>query len=334
MPNYPSLAELMAAYKDNGLADGINAGVAGYDAGHDRAAADEKRKQDFQNKLAEIGIAGKKADADTLEAATKKRHQDASEVPATMTGVDSLAPLGDRPVDISALNAKTKAEAKPSFRGQHKGFVQNGAGSVVFDPQTLQTFVVDNATGERSPYNAATHGEIQPAVKPQLPGAEVEKNVGIDTLSNQVKNLRNLYSPDYVGPLDSMKQKVAQTVDMPAIGLGADPKASQFNQSVSDMKDTILRLRSGAQINEQEAKRLEMLVPTERRSDKDFLARLDLFENTLNQIREARKTGFQEAGFRTQGLSDKTQQSSANPPVVPVADREAKKAALKAKLGI
>lgn len=128
MPNYPSLAELMAAYKDNGLADGINAGVAGYQQGRDNAAADQKRKQDFQNKLTELGLLKQKTDNDIRDTDEKVAAGKANRVPAVNTGVDSLKPLGDREVNVSTLNAQTKAGAIPGARSQYIGPALDASG--------------------------------------------------------------------------------------------------------------------------------------------------------------------------------------------------------------
>jgi hypothetical protein len=88
--------------------------------------------------LTELGIAGKKADADTLEAATKKRHQDANEVDPKMTGDDNLK---DRttPIDVSVINARTKADAKPACPPHQSGPALDANGKptgqgVLFDP--------------------------------------------------------------------------------------------------------------------------------------------------------------------------------------------------------
>lgn len=310
MPNYPSLSELLAANKDTGLADAINSGVAGFQQGRDNANADDKRRNDFHNKLKELGILEDKNKVDREQLDETKKSGAAKRIPANKTGIKSLEDLGDREVDISALNAQTKAST-PRFRSQDKGSLADGR-LVVFDPGQTQRFVV-NKDGSTEIYDQATHGELNPAVKPALPAADVEKNVSLDTLANQTENLDAFKSDKFIGQFDARKQKLAQAVDIPEIGLGADPNAGRFQQAARDIQDTIARLRSGGQITVEEMKGLLELVPNEKMSEVDFNARLAQFKQNLNQLREARKRGFTEAGYRTEKLSNQSQPSTAHP---------------------
>jgi len=103
-----------------------------------------------------------------------------------------------------------------------------------------------------------------------------------------------------VGQIGKLKEMV--TADMEAYKKGTPGyKSSQFQGSLpfggfnesgqryqltrADAADRILRLRSGAQINEKEMKRLQKLLTEWWRSDKVDLEQLDIFEKEFSEIK-------------------------------------------------
>lgn len=142
-------------------------------------------------------------------------------------------------------------------------------------------------------------------LKKTLP-ADASTQLGdFDTLSSQLERVKTSKKPEYTGALDSRTGALAQTVDMPSIGLGASPERSDFYSNINSIRNQLLYLRSGKQINEQEYKRLLQELPDEHRSDVDFDAKLANFETVFNEIkgnrRSALATGYNVPATNTPG---------------------------------
>lgn len=155
--------------------------------------------------------------------------------------------------------------------------------------------IFNHRTGEYTTTSGA------PAVLPQiktLPAAESEQSGSLDTISTQLETIKSSFKPEFTGAVEGRLGKVAQVVDVPQLGLGASPERAQFLANVSSIRDQLLRARSGAQINEQEYKRLVQELPDENKSDVDFMAKLANFERVFNEIKANRQAAFQTSGYR------------------------------------
>lgn len=154
---------------------------------------------------------------------------------------------------------------------------------------------------------SAGEGQHQPFIPPTMPAEQVEKTGTFDTLAGLMTRLKDAVStvnpqtktPEltqegkgYLGLIDAPSQKLKQFTN------AADPAASVFYQTLQDLKNQIIYLRSGKQINEEEYKRLRAAMPNEMKGETTFLPDLANFERTFNQIRENRAKAFQQAGFR------------------------------------
>lgn len=135
-------------------------------------------------------------------------------------------------------------------------------------------------------------GDNQPARNPgaKLSGTEREKTAGIETMLNQLDRVNTLYKPEYVG---IMSGRVG------ALTSYADREEAGFRQVLSDVKDSLLRARSGAQINEQEYARLSKLVPSESDSDAKFSGKMQQFRATLEEIQSQRAKANRKGGYVT-----------------------------------
>lgn len=71
-----------------------------------------------------------------------------------------------------------------------------------------------------------------------------------------------------------------------------DKKAQDFKLTRADLSDRILRLRSGAQINEQEFKRLSQLLPSAMRYDEIDIQKLTDFENEFSKVADRINKGY------------------------------------------
>lgn len=108
-----------------------------------------------------------------------------------------------------------------------------------------------------------------------LPADAMAKIGELSTLIDQTQIIKDSFKPDYVGPVGgrygSIKEKL---VDLPE-------NQVTFYAAVRNAKDALLRARSGAQINEQEYKRLVAFLPDENLPSGNFKARLAGFETLL-----------------------------------------------------
>lgn len=124
------------------------------------------------------------------------------------------------------------------------------------------------------------------------PASERESLNKLFTFESQLGRIEELYDPKFVGraegPLGAVKE---------ATGVGASARESEFRQVINDISDTLLRLRSGAQINEQEYKRMRKLVPTSNLPEKVFNARLKSLKTSIADAIKTRRGTMEESGF-------------------------------------
>lgn len=154
--------------------------------------------------------------------------------------------------------------------------------------------------GKVQPINAP--GQLNP-LKKTLP-ADISQQLGdFDTLSQQLETIKSTFKPEFTGPVQARTGELAQTLDIPSVGLAADPMRSDFYSNVNSIRNQLLYLRSGKQINEKEYERLLAELPNEKRSDVDFAAKLNNFEHVFNEIKKNRRsalsTGFNVPGSTT-----------------------------------
>jgi len=81
------------------------------------------------------------------------------------------------------------------------------------------------------------------------------------------------------------------------------PDQERFLAIAQDYADTVLRLRSGAQINEQEFARMLGFLASETVRPDTFLARLDLQDNLLTAKMKIQSEGLKGAGFRVPDIA-------------------------------
>jgi hypothetical protein len=179
-----------------------------------------------------------------------------------------------------AVTAKLKEEATAKFQG--------------FPPQVV--YLQTDKGFVPMPARGAGVGDL-PMGKPveglgkPMPSDQMTKLSDLDTLQKQIDDTKRLFKPEYVGPVagryGSLKEKV---VDIPEDQV-------KFYATVRDMKDSLLRARSGAQINEQEYKRLVSFLPDENLPSGNFAARLTRFNDLINQVSSSKKGEIAAGGY-------------------------------------
>lgn len=123
-----------------------------------------------------------------------------------------------------------------------------------------------------------------------LPADQIQKEMDFASLKFSLDRVKGSYNPDYVGPFDARFGKGKQYFDSTA-----DPAAADFYGNLADLRNQLLYLRSGKQINEQEYKRLLAALPNENLSSVDFDKKLSNFEelyNTMTKARHAAMGGY------------------------------------------
>ena len=130
--------------------------------------------------------------------------------------------------------------------------------------------------------------ELSPAgTRPQFTAAEREEVNMMDEMLTQLSQLRTLAqdNPKAVG----FGQGTVASARLNVTGGGGSEVAELF-RIADGISDLLLRARSGAQINEQEYKRLRALTPNPRLSETKFFSDLDAFEAEVQRT-IARRTG-------------------------------------------
>jgi hypothetical protein len=218
-------------------------------------------------------------------------------------------------------------ELAPTVEGQLEALKtsQEMINAFVEDPGNQETL-------KKSDINVVTNskGQLQVEVKPKnAPAAAQMKELSdLIGLRNSVTTIESLYDPSFVGIIEG--SDVLNTLQE-TTGVGVDFKKTQFRRVTKDLADRLLRARSGAQINEQEFKRLMKILPTAGLHETAFLARLEDFKRELEDVISTKQSVVEQSGKRPiSSVQDKVKKR-----LEPVVDEEQAKldriAELKAK---
>lgn len=130
------------------------------------------------------------------------------------------------------------------------------------------------ATGQKA-------AEIQ-AQQP-LPAAEVTALSGLDVMVENLNRVSTIFKPEFTGPVHNYEAAFQEKFTG-----NISPEEVEFRATTRDLQDSLLRARSGAQINEQEYKRLVNFLPDPSLPSNVFQTRLDRFKKEVNSIRNSR----------------------------------------------
>jgi hypothetical protein len=125
-----------------------------------------------------------------------------------------------------------------------------------------------------------------------MSAAAGEKFVKLLEFSNELDAIESLADPAFIGWFDNIKGQVKELT-----GIGVEAKEVAVRRMVNNITDTILRLRSGAQINEQEMVRMLKLVPELGKSFKAFEAKLTDLKREITASIDIRRRAGEEQGF-------------------------------------
>lgn len=127
--------------------------------------------------------------------------------------------------------------------------------------------------------------------KPARAG-ELKELTNLYALSDEIGTLETLFDPRYVGAVDNIIGGLKEIT-----GLDVDTKQVTFRRIANGIADSLLRAKSGAQINEQEFKRLMKIVPDPRLSDSAFTARMKDFDREIKNIIKRKEEALRASGF-------------------------------------
>lgn len=119
-----------------------------------------------------------------------------------------------------------------------------------------------------------------------LPPEMITTEQQIGTLKETLNRVKKSYDPGYVGFIAGRVGKLGEKT------VGVGEKASSFYSDLAQLRNTLVYLMSGKQINEQEYKRLTEQMPVETMPVSTFNARMKNFEATLDSIIKERQKGM------------------------------------------
>lgn len=132
-----------------------------------------------------------------------------------------------------------------------------------------------------------------------LSSEQASKIGELNTLLSNLETIKGLYKPEWVGPVAGRVGGLQEKYTG-----GASEDQVKFYAYVRDVKDALLRARSGAQINEQEYARLVKFLPDETSPAKTFEARVERFKESVQTILTSKKQALGEAGYGTKSKPD------------------------------
>lgn len=111
-----------------------------------------------------------------------------------------------------------------------------------------------------------------------LTGEMITTQQQIGTVDDTFKRVKELYRPEFVGPIQGRAGAVRSAT------VGNPEDRATFYSALQDINNTLVYLKSGKQINEQEYARLKGAMPHRNLADSDFRARMIEFEKVFNSI--------------------------------------------------
>ena len=124
------------------------------------------------------------------------------------------------------------------------------------------------------------------------PGGERENLNKLFEFKSQLTRISDLHDPKFTGRVQGLAGAAKELT-----GVGVKEKEVMFRQVVKDISDTLLRLRSGAQINEQEYNRMLKLVPQANLPDDVFKGRLKSLETSIDNAIKIRRGTLEESKY-------------------------------------
>ena len=190
---------------------------------------------------------------------------DGTATPGAQKMFERLASSPSTVVNVNSEQAAVMAAADlkiaEEFQKEADDFNEKNPGS-----KTLATVKTNTTTGER-------FIAIEP--KPKVQGIQLKQVQALANIKRLLDKVAEDYDPAFVGLIDSPAGLVGEFTGT------TSAKEVRFRRNTLDIRDTILRERSGAAINEAEDKRLGRLVADLNLADEVFPARLQSLRDAI-----------------------------------------------------
>lgn len=228
-----------------------------------------------------------------LEFAQRRIQRGVEDIPRKTKEAQMLQALGITPGDKEStqdLRSQILSQTLgiPSLKkaGDFKTEFELRQAAATGDPTAIA--VLQNLNKEKTA-ERQVQAEITASTRPIPQGAQTQI-ASLNSLSRSVQEIKNQFNKNFVGPvvgqdLDYASRRVFGKV----IGRPLSEQEVQFRQNLDNIKDQLLRARSGAQINEQEYARLSTLLPKATDEPKVFQSGLKRFQDEINHLVTERK---------------------------------------------
>lgn len=153
-------------------------------------------------------------------------------------------------------------------------------------------------------YAKTPEGEMAAGKRPKaarVPSSERQEVNKLEDFAAKLDRIGELRKDEYTGSVWTAKGRKAIVGRVKEATIGDTPEATEFRQLTRELADDLLRLRSGAQINEQEYKRMLSFMPTLDMPAATFMARYDSLKKTIQDKILQRESSLEESGFVNPG---------------------------------
>lgn len=139
-----------------------------------------------------------------------------------------------------------------------------------------------------------------------LPESATKEFGAYAALMKNIQAVENKYKPNYVGPVSGRYYSLKEGV------VGLPEQQTQFYALVRDNQDTLLRARSGAQINEQEYQRLKRFLPDPTDPPKTFKAKLNRYKDAVRNYQIEKAKTYSGQGYKIDISTGEVPKTSRN----------------------
>jgi hypothetical protein len=219
--------------------------------------------------------------------------QDPRRLAAELMGIPGM---GDAGVDIlKASIPKPTEPEKLSFENLMTRYL--AAGFPV--PEAISKAYREFQAAKKVPKTSITIGGKM------MSGAQVEKTAALQNFGNMLDRIDKNWDAAFTGPAEGRAGAIADKIGLDprkifGKGITSEKRYKEivFRQLTKQLGDDILRLRSGAQINEQEMERMMGWLPDVNSPDDVFRTRLATLKQTFDEIEATRTKAFGQAGYK------------------------------------
>ena len=215
-----------------------------------------------------------------------------------------------------AIAAQTNAEQAGRFQYSAGTEFQNGLALAMFDksfgqldPQKREQVIARDMAYQKSLAKIRAEAGQQAQLNiPDKPSADERKGLTDDlaTLS-RLDSLKELYKPEYVGPARGRYGAVTETVG------GISEDEADFRAETATLRNQVIKMITGAQMSEPEAKRIMRQLPDENNPSEVFESRMKQTRRNVEMMAQKRRDVLKATGVDVSGLAPLPKEPSTKP---------------------